>query len=322
MKFNKSGFNKDNTELPVQLGAGLLNTASKDSAQERMQIEYIDIDLIDPNDKNEFSIEEIENFAESIKMAGGIEQPIIVKPQDESGRYTLTTGERRWRGVRLLCDRGEWSLKNLIPCVIKDPQNVDLPLSSELKELFSILITNQYREKTDGDKLMEIRGWTQIFNELRAAGETVNPFVKTENGEQASIVGVKTRDLVAAQTNIKPAQVGRFTSLEKNGDPALINALLDNTLNLSAAEAVADMPADMQKEFVEKNKDKKKITSQDAKNFKDKSAVKTTVKREKLEADCNEIRDMLPSVEIELTERQLAQYQKCLDQIKKILQSK
>ncbi len=62
----------------------------------------IDIDLIFPNPKQPRSVfdeDALEELADSIKALGVI-QPITVK-KDGDGRYTIISGERRWRASRL-----------------------------------------------------------------------------------------------------------------------------------------------------------------------------------------------------------------------------
>ena len=56
------------------------------------------MDLIQPNSKNEYSTEDLEDLA-AIKMAGGIWQDLIVKPQNEDGYYVLTTGTAMESGL-------------------------------------------------------------------------------------------------------------------------------------------------------------------------------------------------------------------------------
>ena len=118
--------NGKSTDMGQEASETLAVTGQERIKEERI---YIDMDLIQPNSKNEYSTEDLEDLAAAIKMAGGIWQDLIVKPQNEDGYYVLTTGERRWRAACLLRDRGEYPEKyqGKVPCQIKDTS--DLPFT-------------------------------------------------------------------------------------------------------------------------------------------------------------------------------------------------
>ena len=127
--------NEKSTDMGQEASETLAVTGQERIKEERI---YIDMDLIQPNSKNEYSTEDLEDLAAAIKMAGGIWQDLIVKPQNEDGYYVLTTGERRWRAACLLRDRGEYPEKyqGKVPCQIKDTSDLPLQLGEENKENF------------------------------------------------------------------------------------------------------------------------------------------------------------------------------------------
>lgn len=315
MKFKEEMFKTQ----PVKLGEGLLNPASKELAVPVMDVQYIDMDLIDRNSKNDYSIEGIEQLAQMIKLSGGIEQPLIVY-QKENGRYDLTTGERRWLAAKWLRDHGEWKQGNAVPCVVKDPRKIDLPLSDDLKEMFSILVTNQYRDKTDGDKLLEMRKWKSIFDELRKNGVEYATFMSGEGEESRKIKGEKTRILVAEQMNETPAQIGRLEKLDKHGSDELVKAVLDNRLTLSTAETVMEMPPEAQTKFLSETEGEKEVSTKKAKEYKAQVEEKITLDSEDFICDIKEIQEKLSEGKITLTESQHKKYKKCIAQLAKILQ--
>ena len=68
----------------------------------KTSMEEVDITLIDPNPKqprSTFSEDALEELADSIKVLGVI-QPITVNAE-ENGRYTIISGERRWRASQM-----------------------------------------------------------------------------------------------------------------------------------------------------------------------------------------------------------------------------
>ena len=81
--------------------------------------------------RHNFIQEPLEDLAESIRAAGGIIQPLIVRTIG-SNRYEIVAGERRWRAAAII-DLHE------VPCIVRD----DL---SDKKALIISLIENIQRE--------------------------------------------------------------------------------------------------------------------------------------------------------------------------------
>ena len=81
---------------------------------DKKEIVELDINKIYPNDEQPrkvFDEEKIKILSESIKSYGVL-QPIVVKP-DDSGKYMIIAGERRYRASKQ-------AKKNAIPAVVKD----------------------------------------------------------------------------------------------------------------------------------------------------------------------------------------------------------
>lgn len=230
-KFKRKG------EEELQVGAGLLSPVSKTADVSSYEVVNIDMDLIAPNEKNDFSIDELDELAELIVMSDGILQPLILLPErNEQGMYILTTGERRWRAAKLLKEQGRYpaKYKNTVPCIFRDPKDIELPLSNDTKELFSIMVTNQYRHKKEADQLMEVKNWTRIFQELKDNGEEYIPEQLAllagtarygENGEYEPerLVGQKMKTLVSAHVGISEGKVQQINKVEKNASDELMD---------------------------------------------------------------------------------------------------
>lgn len=340
-KFNKL----QKGEEKIEVGGWLLQDAP--NQQEFVQGEedktvYIDMDRIRPNKNNKFSKEELEDLAQMIKLGGGIWQNLIVKPADSEGIYELTTGERRWRASRILRDRGEYPerFQNKVPCTIKNPDNLAIPLTPESKEMFSILLTNRYRDKTDGDKMMEFREWKKIYEELRAkgvevlyndgtyltkaeikeTGEEELAEIRAEKGEGVQIAGVKTRNLIADAMNTSTGQVSRYENIEKKASEAVLNSLAYNEINLGEAEQLAALPKSEQDKLISKNDEQGTLSREKILQEKQKYMPKVKLSREVLRGDMEELQACLPEDGLELTDEQYKLYRKHIRQMKKILE--
>ena len=250
------------------VGAGLLNAESIKAASVQKRTEFILYKNIHPNPRNEMSMSGIEELASQIKLSG-LEQPLVVYQQDD-GSYMILTGHRRYAAIGILIERGEWDEDSQpIECKVKDLEEMDVPLDIADKEMLSILVTNQSREKTDADLAFEIKEWKNIISKLRAQGVTFMVSGYDENGEpiRKNIVGVRTQELVAEQVGMSNAQVGKFNKVENQGSDALKEALKSNQININNAAEVAGMTHSEQEELIKKalkNKGKEGlITSED-----------------------------------------------------------
>ena len=199
-------------------GNGLLNEESKKLAQKTMSIKYIPMDEIDPNRENFYSIAGIDGLANLIKLSG-LQQPLVVM-QKEDGRYLLLTGERRLTAIKKLHENGDWG--DVVPCIIQNLDDMDLPLSDDKKLKMNMMVTNQMRDKTDADIATEIREWKEIYSELRKKGIECISLGKNDKGEEIKqeIKGKKTRELISEQLGISNGQIaniGETKNLRKEG---------------------------------------------------------------------------------------------------------
>ena len=277
---------------------------------------YIHMDDIVANKKNDYSTERIEELAQMIELSGGILQDCIVKPQNENGKYELTTGERRWRAAQLLRKEGRYPRKynNCIPCKISDPQKVELPLSDDLKEDFSILVTNRYREKTDGDRMMEIQKWKKIIQSLRDEGVD---FLQGTAGEEIPIKGVGTRVLTSQFTGMSTGTISKFEEVEKNATDAVKENLSTDKITVTQAQELSKLPEKEQNKIARKIQKEDKSAAEILKKEQKKKDVLVTVTIGDVLNDINEFSMEYGTKEISLSD---IEYRQCQKHAEKILQ--
>lgn len=280
---------------------------------------YIDMDRLRPNTKNEYKMSEIEKLSSMIKLAGGIWQNLIVKPADDQGYYTITTGERRWRAAQLLRDKGEYpeELGNKVPCTVKNPEEIDLPLDDDAKEDFSILVTNQYRTKTDSELFMEMRKWKNIISKLRKAGVKYLPSGYDDDGEPVQIQGNSTRTLIADQLGVSTGQISKMEQVDKYANEKLLDLFLKDELNLASTEKVSKLSSDDQETVVEQIKNNPETTVDEA-IMETTKKEKIKVKRSDLESQVQSIFSLFTDGEKELTLTEYQKYEKAMRQLRRI----
>ena len=172
---------------------GILNTASGS----KMKITSVPIEDIVRNEQNEYSIEGIDSLAASIHDVG-LRQPIEVKRLPD-GTYQLIGGERRLTAMKKLLEEGDtrWQM---VPCVVSNPPELDLPISDELKELYALTTTNaEQRSKTDHDKMLDIQAMRRIYTALKDAGYPLAEY---------------QRSFIATNLNMSESQVQRLEYLD------------------------------------------------------------------------------------------------------------
>ena len=329
-KFNMEklkGFDaKDNVKSegkPYKVGAGLLNEVSKSQTKET-KICYITRNEIEKNNKNEYSISDIESLMWSISQMGLL-QPLHVMPLS-NGNYKLLGGERRLTAIdRLIEDPTveKWTDDTLIPCVVKDPKDMELPLSDELKEIFAIVTTNkEARKYTDADRLMEIREWKRIIEALRENGVESIPY-PTEDGEEQQIVirGEKTRDILAKTTGLSRGSINKFEKLEKQGSEAVKKAVMEGDASVYTASEMIDILNEQ--EQIELVEDAKKtgevITVQHVKEKAEKREESNTLTVAKFQKDLKPIMKRLKAIEVCLDEERQMRYNNCIKELKQLL---
>lgn len=238
----------------------LLNdTSLKQRGNAVMRITMIDRSKIHKNEKNGYQIGSVAELAEDIKKSG-VAQPLEVLAC-EDGTYRLITGERRITAIDTLIQSGEWN--GGIPCIIRELDDFDLPLSDEEKEMYAIIRTNRFtRKMTDSDIFFESMQWEKLIKKLKEKGETVLQIGENAaTTESIPLVG-KTREAAAQIMNISNGQMSKIESINRCAVPAVLDALHQGRVAISTAYIIAGMPKERQEKFMEMYPDGKIETAQ------------------------------------------------------------
>ena len=188
----------------------------------------IALDLIDPNEKNFFTVEDdITALAESIKL-NGLLQPPVVAPA-ENGRYRLIAGHRRHKALMTLWAECPEKYKTVMCQVVR-------PASPELEELMLIQTNTETRELNYYDR-----------NKAAARAEAI----LVELQKQGMELPGKMRTHVARLIRASESQIARAKYIADN----LIKPLQGKSdLTDSAAYALAHLPPDQQEQLYKHHK--------------------------------------------------------------------
>lgn len=300
-----------------KVGAGLLSDISKGAVV--MDVVNIPRDQIQKNPNNHYSISGIDSLAESIKQYGLL-QPLHVM-ESENG-YRLLGGERRLTAIDTLIKDdavSDWTEDTLIPCVVKDAEDVKLDLSPENKERYAIITSNrEQRAYTDGDRYMEIQEWKKIIDELRSKGiEYINGVDEEGNEKKVGIKGEKTRDILAQATGMSRGQINNYETVHNSGTDKLKDALLQGKISVStAAKAAKDLTDEEQDSIAEAVEKGEKVSPADIAAQAKKEYVLTQTEFKK---DFKNILSAIKEKEISLDGKEQEKYHFHIRQLEKLI---
>lgn len=256
---------------------GLYNEETKKEKEETFRIERISIDRIIPNQKNEYSIQGIEELKFSI-LHNGLKQNLEVT-DNGNGTYSLLSGERRYTALKGLVEDCYEQFR-LVPCLITDihksssflDENGKEILTDDDKEMLSILTTNaEGRQYTDADRAFQVRELKKIYTKLADGG------VKLPG---------KMSQLIADELQMSKAQVERINYIESHGSNELKEKFNGGAISIRAANEVAHLSPAQQREVLQKEivtsstvkahtekKEKKKAQRKDSYILKDSKSI-------------------------------------------------
>ena len=174
----------------------------KDCAYE---VQLIDAHDIVPNTRNFYGIREVEELATRMKITGHITPLEVVAKDDEPGKYTLISGERRRAAMLYRLEQGEID-KAVMPCIVREDLDGTEGLTAEDIEAINIIGANDYREKTPFEKLDEVVTMRPIARKLWEKAKAVEEEGKHLNDFRAYFA----REIMG----ISPSSLQRITMLE------------------------------------------------------------------------------------------------------------
>lgn len=184
------------------------------------EIEMIPVRLIDTNEKNFFTVEDVQDLKESIEV-NGILQPLNVVM--DGARYRIIAGHRRFKAA------SELGMEE-VPAIV-------LPEMSEAMEQLALIQTNTTaRELAYHEKMEAAIRLKKILLQLKEEG--------------VQLPG-KLRDIMAEQLEISRTELARMNVIEKSLIPEGKALMKEGKMTASAAYAMARTSPECQKELID-----------------------------------------------------------------------
>ena len=222
-----------------------LNPATRQAAmtpEKGYIVKQIDVTKIIPNEKNFYSITGIEELANSLSVSDRQLPPLDVVDNGD-GTYRLISGERRLSATLFRMERGEMERAEL-PCHILPAFQQEGALTAEQMETLSIILANNYRQKSTLDRLREVQKLEPIARAIYQE-EKEKGVLSDGNGKNTPFRTFFAEQILA----ISPAALQRLKALENLSDEA-VAAFEEGIISKSAATELAALSKEEQDTFV------------------------------------------------------------------------
>lgn len=227
----------------------------------RFRTKDISIKKLYSNDKNFYSVTDIEPLAQKILLVGLIENLEVVHDPCDQGEYRITAGERRWHALKLLVEQGYTDFE-MVTCQIQTPASAD-------EEMLRLIIANDYRNKTVTDILEEEKQLKDILQRMKQEGREIKGY-KLDSG--------RLRDVIAKMLQMPATKIAQIESINKHLIPEFAEELKEGRLTFSAAYMISGMNEETQAEMLERYQENG-LTYKEVKEIKQQQEEKATAEQ-------------------------------------------
>lgn len=171
--------------------ADALKVSESDTA-----LEQIRLDLIEPDPRNFYSLDGVEELAANIELIG-LQQPIRVRENPESpGRYTVVSGHRRREAVTILHKDNPEKWKT-VPCIIERDN-----ASQAMQELRLIYANADTRRMKDADIAKQAERVQDLLYQLKEEGIEFPGRMRDHVAEACKVSATKLATLKVIRENL------------------------------------------------------------------------------------------------------------------------
>lgn len=277
-------------------GFSVLDTLNKNSKRgidttpkARFRTKDISIHKIYSNVKNFYPQEGIEEKADEILAVGLIDNLAVMYEPSEEGEYKLISGERRWRALKLLAERG-YTEYELVTCQVRNPAN-------EHEEKIELIIANSSRNKSVATLLREERELKEELEYLKENGMKIHGRDLSQG---------RLRDVIASMLHVSKTKIAQMETINKNLIKEFKEEIDKENINFSTAYELSGMSEEQQKEALQRLKDNGELSHKEIKEMKSEKSEEKVVSDYDTEKEPEEV--------VEEPESRIVNYDQELDQ--------
>lgn len=210
----------------------LKNVPKMDTGDDgREQIEYIDLENIDPDPRNFYEISGLEELAANIELLG-LQQPIRVRDNpDVEGHVIVVSGHRRRAALALLVGEGQTEFSS-VPCIREQQAGSDA-----LQELRLIYANSDTRRMTSAETAKQVERVETLLYQLKEEG--------------VEFTG-RMRDHVAEACKVSKSKIARLKVIRDGLDSGIAKKYESGEMNEAVAYAFARRPVEVQRELYDR----------------------------------------------------------------------
>lgn len=209
--------------------------AAEDRPKARFRTRDISIKKMYSNEKNFYSMQDIEGLAQKILAAGLMENMTVAYEPCDRGIYKIIAGERRWRALNKLVEDGYKEFE-IVTCQIKNA-------AEENEEIVQIIIANSYRDKSIEEMLEEEKQLKKALQYMRDNGLELQGYDLNKG---------RLRDVIASIMQKSTGKIAQIEKINSNLIPELQKEVREGRLNFSVAHEVSGLSQEKQHELLEK----------------------------------------------------------------------
>ncbi len=204
----------------------------KRTGMKRGSVVILHIDQLVPNEDNKRSFGDrekrnIDVLADELLISGRVLENLIVRKMDDSGKYLIISGHRRYYASKRNVESGHPEFAEL-PCEITD--------ESDAMSYYNLLIANLATEPlTEHEKMTSTMHLRDVLPELLGDDE---------------LKGRRLREKIADTLHVSQTKVAQYENISNNLEEDAMNLFERQEMNVSTANELAGLPDDVQKEFV------------------------------------------------------------------------
>ena len=224
-----------------------LKTDGVSKTNTRESIEYLPLELIDPDPENFYSLEGLNELAGNIELVG-LQQPLRVRPLSVSSagsadsspkggakgtRYVIVSGHRRRAAIMLIRDGGSEQFKDGVPCIVERGPEV----SKAMQELRLIYANSSTRVLSSSEISRQAERVTELLYKLK---------------EEGVVFPGRMRDHVAQACQVSASKLARLHAIRENLIPELLEEYDGGYINESVAYRMSQEDAEVQTDLSKK----------------------------------------------------------------------
>ena len=212
--------------MAFDIASVLRSSSVSESDTGKEQIVYLDIDLLDPDPENFYSLDGLNDLAANIELVG-LQQPIRVRP-GEDGHFFIVSGHRRRAAILLIRDGDPDAFRDGVPCIVEYGE-----ASAAMRELRLIYANSATRAMTSWEISKQAERVQDLLYQLQ---------------EEGIVFPGRMRDHVAEACKVSRTKIARLHAIRNNLDPALLAYFDKGELAEETAYQLQRLPKDIQAE--------------------------------------------------------------------------